>query len=163
VLSGFLRHGDDNVVISNIRTPDFKDRQKPITLSYEFTANNQVTKAGKELYVIMDWDKDFASLEFGEERKNDYEFNYKYNYNIQTELMVPDGYKIDYLPKAMKKITPAYSFEGSYSNKGKIIVYNKTITVNKPILLKSDFTNWNAFVKEVDNFYNDQVILVKQQ
>lgn len=162
VLSGFLRHGDDNVVVTNIKTPDFKDRQKPITVSYDVVANNQVTKAGKELYVIMDWDKDFGSLEFTDDRKNDYEFNYKYNYSIQTELVIPDGYKVDYLPKPMKKATPYYTFEGSYVNKGKSIVYNKTITVNKPILLKTEFTNWNAFVKDINNFYNDQVVLVKQ-
>jgi len=162
VLSGFLRHGDDNVVVTNVKPPDFKDRQKPITVSYDVVANNQVTKAGKELYVIMDWDKDFGNLEFTDERKNDYEFNYKYNYSIQTELVIPDGYKVDYLPKSMKKATPYYSFEGSYVTKGKSIVYNKTITVNKPILLKTEFTNWNAFVKEINNFYNDQVVLVKQ-
>ena len=45
------------------------------------------------LYVVMDWDKDFSSLEFDDDRKNDYEFNYKYDYNIQTELTVPEGYK----------------------------------------------------------------------
>jgi len=162
-LSGFLRRGDDNVVISNIKPPDFTDRQKPITLSYDFKANNQVTKAGKELYVVMDWDKDFAGLEFDADRKNDYEFNYKYNYNIQTELVIPDGYKVDYLPQAVKKTTPQYSFEGSYVTKGKSIVYNKVITVNKPILLTSEFNNWNAFIKEVNNFYNDQVVLVKLQ
>jgi hypothetical protein len=163
ILSSFLRRGDDNVILSNIKPPDFTDRQKPITVSYDFRANNQVTKAGKELYVVMDWDKEFAGLEFDEDRKNDYEFNYKYNYTIQTELAIPEGYKVDYLPQAIKKTTPQYSFEGAYVNKGKSIIYNKTITVNKPILLKSEFTNWNAFVKEINNFYNDQVVLVKLQ
>ncbi len=47
-------------------------------------------------------------------------------------------------------------------NKGKTVIYNKTIVVNKPILLTSDFASWNAFVKDINNFYNDQVVLVKQ-
>lgn len=163
-LSALLRHGDDNVVVNSIlKAPEFTDRQKPITVSYDFKANNQVKKAGKELYVVMDWTKDFAGYEFDADRKNDYEFNYKYNYNIQTELAIPEGYKVDYLPPSIKKTTPNYSFEGAYVNKGKTIVYNKTITVNKPILLKSEFTNWNAFIKDINNFYNDQVVLVKQQ
>lgn len=162
-LSGFLRKGDDNVVISNVNPPDFNDRKKPLTVSYEFQANNQVTKAGKELYIIMDWDKDFGNLEFDKDRKNDYEFNYKYNYNIQTELLIPDGYKVDYLPPAVRKTTPNYSFEGSYVNKGKSIVYNKTIVVNKPILLKSEFANWNKFIQDINSFYSEQVVLVKQQ
>lgn len=163
MLAGFLRRRDDNVVISNIKPPDFTDRQKPITVSYDFRANNQVTKAGKELYVIMDWDKELTGLEFDEDRKNDYRFNYKYNYTIQTELVVPEGYTVDYLPPAIKKATPQYSFEGSYTHKGRSIVYHKTITVDKPVLLKTEFTTWNAFVKEINNFYSDQVVLVKQQ
>jgi transglutaminase-like putative cysteine protease len=162
-LSSLLRHGDDNVIVNSItKAPEFNDRQKPITVSYDFKANNQLKKAGKELYVVMDWTKDFSSFEFDADRKNDYEFNYKYNYNIQTELVIPEGYKVDYLPPALKKTAQGYSFEGAYVNKGKSIVYNKTITVNKPILLKSEFTNWNSFIKEINNFYNDQVVLVKQ-
>lgn len=163
VLSGFVRRGNDNIVVSNIRPPDFADRQKPLTVTYDLKVNNQVTKAGKEIYVIMDWDKEFSSLEFDEDRKNDYEFNYKYDYLIQTELAIPDGYKVDYLPQTFKKTTTDYSFEASYVNKGKTIVYNKTIKINKPILFKSDFSNWNSFVKEINIFYNDQVVLVKQQ
>jgi transglutaminase-like putative cysteine protease len=162
-LSAMLRQGDDNIIVNNIiKGPDFTERQKPITVSYDFKANNQVKRAGKEIYVVMDWTKDFSGYEFDNDRKNDYEFNFKYNINIQTELMIPEGYKVDYLPPALKKATPQYSFEGSYVNKGRSVVYTKTITVNKPILFKSEFANWNAFIKDINNFYNDQVVLVKQ-
>ena len=152
----------NNVIVTNVTAPDFKERQKPILLSYEFKANNQVKKAANEIYVVMDWDKEFSGLEFDEERKNDFEFNYKYFFSIQTELTVPEGYKVDYVPSSFKKTTPHYSFEGSYTNKGKTVVYNKTIIVNKPILLKKEFDNWNSFIKDINNFYNDQVVLVKQ-
>jgi hypothetical protein len=36
------------------------------------------------------------------------------------------------------------------------------IVVNKPVLLTSEFATWNTFVKEINNFYNDQVVLVKK-
>jgi transglutaminase-like putative cysteine protease len=160
-LSDFLKRGDNNIVVTNVQTPDFKERQKPINVNFEFKANNQVKKVSNEMYVVMDWDKEFSGLEFDKERKNDYEFSYKYNYSIQTELVVPEGYKVDYVPSPFKKVTPHYSFEGSYTNKGKTVVYTKTIVINKPILLKSELENWNSFVKEINNFYNDQVVLVK--
>jgi hypothetical protein len=160
-LSSFLRGGDNNLVLSDIKTPDFNDRQKPLQLSYSFQANNQVTRAGNEVYVVMDWDKEFSNLELGNERKNDYEFEHKYYLTTQTELAVPDGYKVDYVPAGFKKTTADYSFEGSYASKGKTIVYTKTIIVNKPILRKSDFTDWNNFVRDINKFYNDQVVLVK--
>ncbi len=161
-LSQLLKRGNNNIVVNNVQAPDFKERQKPITVNFDFKANNQVKKAGDEIYVVMDWDKEFSGLEFDNERKNDYEFNYKYNYSIQTELAIPDGYKVDYIPAAFKKTTPHYSFEASYINKGKTILYNKTIVVNKPILFKSEFESWNSFVKEINNFYNDQVVLAKK-
>jgi transglutaminase-like putative cysteine protease len=161
LFSNYLRKGNDNVIVSNIKNPDFVNRQKPLQVSFDLAANNQVTKAGNELYVVMDWDKDFSNMEFDEDRKNDYEFDHKYHYTVQSELNIPAGYKVEYLPAAFKKLTPAYSFEGSYSNKGKTIVYTKTIVINKPILRKSEFNEWNSFIKDINKFYNDQLVLTK--
>lgn len=160
-LAGFLKNGDNNVAVSNIKTPDFADRQKPLQLSFDFKASNQITKTGNELYVVVDWDKEFAGAEIPADRKNDYEFSQKYYYTTQTELAIPTGYKVDYLPAAFKKTTPDYSFEGSYTNNGKAIIYKKTIVINKPILKKTDFPLWNSFIADINKFYNDQVVLTK--
>lgn len=160
-LANFLKRSDENVEITNIKEPDFLNRQKPLQVNYDFVANNQVTRTGNELYVIMDWDKEFSSMEFPADRKTDYEFNQKYYLSAQTELVIPAGYKVDYLPESFKKVTNDYSFEGTYVNKGKSVVYTKTIIVNKPILYKANFEDWNVFIKSINKFYNDQVVLVK--
>jgi hypothetical protein len=160
-LTSFLRDGNANLELSNIKTPDFTDRQKPLQISYDFKANNQITRAGNETYVVMDWDKEFSNLEFDGDRKNDYEFSHKYFVTTQTELAVPAGYKVEYIPSSFKKTSPDYSFEGSYLNKGNTIVYSKTIIINKPIIRKSEFADWNNFIKDINKFYNDQVVLVK--
>jgi len=65
------------------------------------------------------------------------------------------------LPAAFKKSTPSWSFEGAYINKGKSIIYTKTIVINKPILKKTDFAGWNAFIADINKFYTDQVVLTK--
>ena len=160
-LLNWIRNGDQNVEVKNIKNPDFTNRQKPLHLAFDFSASNQVTKTGNELYVVMDWDKDFGNYEMPADRKNDFEFDQKYFYTVQTELAIPAGYKVDYLPTAFKKATPDYSFEGSYTNNGKAIVYKKTIVINKPILRKSEFAAWNAFIADINKFYNDQVVLTK--
>ena len=109
----------------------------------------------------MDWNKEFSSLEFDKDRKNDYEFSHKYFITTQTELAVPEGYNVESVPSSFKRSSGDYSFEGSYLNKGKTIVYSKTIVINKPIIRKSEFGEWNSFIKEVNKFYNDQVVLTK--
>ena len=159
-LMTFLK-SDNNIELSNIKTPDFADRQKPLKITYDFKADNEVTRAGNEIYVVMDWDKEFSSLEFDGDRKNDYEFDHKYFITTQTELAIPDGYKADYVPASFKKISPDYSFEGAYLDNGKTITYSKTIIINKPIIRKSEFSDWNNFVKDINKFYNDQVVLKK--
>jgi len=160
-LTTFLKSDNNNIELSNIKTPDFTDRQKPLKISYDFKANNEVTRTGNEIYVVMDWDKEFSSLELDDERKNDYEFDHKYFISTQTELSIPEGYKADYVPASFKKVSPDYSFEGSYLNNGKTITYSKTIIINKPIIRKSEFADWNSFVREINTFYNDQVVLKK--
>jgi len=158
-LSTFLRKDNGNIELSNLKMPDFADRQKPLQISYDFKANNEVTKTGNEMYVVMDWDKDFSSLEFDKERKNDYEFDHKYYITEQTELTVPDGYMVESVPSSFKKVSADYSFEGSYVNKGKTVLYTKTIVINKPIIRKSEFADWNNFVRDINKFYDDQVVL----
>ncbi len=160
-LADFARSNNNNIEVSNISNSDFNDRQKPLQIKFDFKANNQVTKTGNELYVVLDWEKEFSNLEMEADRKNDYEFNQKYYLATQTELTVPAGYKVDYLPTAFKKTTPSWSFEGDYTSKGNSIVYSKKISVSKPILKKADFAAWNAFIAEVNKFYNDQVVLTK--
>ena len=160
-LTTFLVSDNTNIELSNIKTPDFADRQKPLKISYDFKANNEITRAGNEIYVIMDWDKEFSDLEFDSDRKNDYEFDHKYFITTQTELAIPDGYKADYVPASFKNVSPDYSFEGAYVNNGKTITYSKTIIINKPIIRKSEFPDWNNFVKDINKFYNDQVVLKK--
>jgi len=160
-LTSWLKNSNDNVEVSNIKYPDFTDRQKPLQLTFDFKANNQLTKAGNELYIVMDWDKEFSDDEMPSDRKNDYEFDQKYFYTVQNELTIPAGYKVEYLPAAFKKTTPDYSFEGVYINNGKSVIYKKTIVVNKPILKKSEFAAWNTFITDINKFYNDQVVLTK--
>lgn len=160
-LISFLRNNNKNMEVTNIKTPDFSDRQKPLLISFDFKAHNQITKAGDEIYVVMDWNKEFSNVELENQRKNDYEFSHKYFLTTQAELAIPDGYKVDYLPSPLKKVSADYSFEGSYAPKGKSIVYSKTLIINKPILRKSDFGEWNNFIKELNKFYNDQVVLKK--
>ncbi|MFT3822310.1 MAG: transglutaminase domain-containing protein [Chitinophagaceae bacterium] len=160
--SSYLRNDDANLLVSNIKNPQWDDRQKPLEVSFDVKANHQVTKAGNELYCVLEWRKELNTLKFDSTRKNDYEFSSKLFYTTQTEFTVPDGYKIDYLPDAVTIKKEAYSFEGSYTSAGNVITYNKKLIINNPIIRKTDFTAWNEFIGTVDKFYAEQVVLVKK-
>jgi len=161
-LENFLRSGDVNMIVTNIQNPDWENRQKPARVTFDLDGKNQVTKAGNELYVVLDWEKELSSLEFDSTRKTDFEFDHKYYLVTKTEFTIPDGYKLDYTPDAFTKKGEDYSFEGSYVLQGNTLVYSKKLIVNNVILKKKDFSKWNEFIKGVNKFYNDQVVLVKK-
>jgi len=161
-LENFLRSGDVNMIVTNIQNPDWENRQKPARVTFDLDGKNQVTKAGNELYVVLDWEKELSSVEFDSTRKTDFEFDHKYYLVTKTEFTIPDGYKLDYTPDAFTKKGEDYSFEGSYVLQGNTLVYSKKLIVNNVILKKKDFSKWNEFIKGVNKFYNDQVVLVKK-
>ncbi len=161
-LQNYLKSGNPNVTISNIKEPAWEDRQKPLQIAFDIKANHQITKAGNELYVNLDWEKELGGFEFDSTRKNDYELSHKIFLTTQIEFAIPEGYKSDYLPDPVSLKNAEYSFEGSYAMKGNTILYTKKIAVHTPILKKKDFAAWNLFIKDINKFYNDQVVLVKK-
>ena len=98
------------------------------------------------------------ALEMPSDRKNDYEFDQKYYQVTQSELTISLVIKLIICRQRLKN-TAYGSFEG-YVNKGKK-VFTKTIMISKPILKKADFEGWNAFIADINKFYNDQVVLTK--
>ena len=161
-LQSYLKSNNQNVSISNIKEPTWEDRQKPLHISFDIKANHQITKAGNELYVNLDWEKELSGFEFDSTRKSDYELRHKIFVTTQVEFAIPEGYKSDYLPDPVSLKNPEYSFEASFALKGNNILYTKKIAVHTPILKKKDFDSWNLFVKNINKFYNDQVVLVKK-
>jgi transglutaminase-like putative cysteine protease len=161
-LENYLRSGNANILISNIHNPNWNDRQKPLQISFDVKANNQVTKAANELYINPDWQKEFSAFDFDSTRKSDYELDHKIYISTQVEVEVPEGYKIDYVPDAVSKKATDYSFDGSYTKKGNVILYSKKIIINKTIIRKQDFAAWNDFIISINKFYNDQAILAKK-
>jgi hypothetical protein len=161
-LQTYLSSDNPNIVISNIKNPNWDDRTKPLQVSCDIKANNQVTKAANELYVNLEWEKEYGSMDFDSTRKNDYELDHKPYINTQIEFTIPDGYKVDYTPDPVTIKKPDYSFEASYSNKGNTLLYSKKIIINTAIIKKKDFDAWNDFIKGISKFYNDQVVLVKK-
>jgi transglutaminase-like putative cysteine protease len=161
-MKAYLTGSNKNLKLSNIVTSDLGNRQAPLQISYDLELSNQVTNVGNEMYVSMDMDKELSGYEFDSTRVNDYEFQHKMTIDTRTELAIPQGYKVDYLPEAVSKKYDGYSFDLNYKTEGEKIIYTKKIVISNAIISKKDFKNWNATVKAARKFYNDQVIFVKQ-
>ena len=116
----------------------------------------------KESYLEMDnrrYYKDF--IIDTEKRKLPYWFPFKNHLVFQTELQIPAGNKVASLPEALSVTEPGYSFKASYESVGGKVLYKNEIKIANTSLDPKDFEKWNADIKKLSNFYNQQIVFTK--
>jgi hypothetical protein len=129
-------------------------------MEYNANLKNRVSSFDNEMYVDLDYMEEFSSLDF-KERKRDYEFSFKKDYESIITLEIPAGYKVSRLPESYTSKNDAYSMNISYEQKGNTIVYKKRFTINNGTIKKADFQNWNQSIESLKKLYNDQITLTK--
>lgn len=161
VLQSYLSHGDKNFGVSNVATSSLTDRDKPLTIDYDAKLKNRVSSFDNELYIDLDYAEEFAGLEF-KERKTDFEFDYKRDYESVITLEIPQGYAVSRLPEPFSAVADGYAMTASYEQKGNIIVYTKKFLIKDGTIKKGSFKTWNESISKLKKLYNDQITLTKQ-
>ena len=160
-LQWYLSHGDGNFAVTNVVTSDLSNRDTQLTLQYNATLKNKVSSFDNEMYIDLDYEQEFSEYDF-KERKTDFEFDFKREYESVTTLQIPAGYTVTRLPAAYSYANDAYAMNVSYEQQGNNILYKKHFLVKTATIKKADFATWNASVASLKNVYNDQITLTKQ-
>ncbi len=146
----------DKVQVTN--TPPV-EREKPLDVKYSFTLNNKVSQFDKDLYVDIDWNKSFGDMTIEDTRESNYYFHRKIQFKTVKKLKLPPGYKVTHLPKGMSKKHADFSFEVSFRQVGSELIYSNEIIVSHGIIQKKNFSEWNNYIKELKEVYDDQLVL----
>lgn len=160
-LNYYLSRGDKNFTVSNITTSSLTDRDKVLNLEYDAKLKNRVSSFDNEMYIDLDYAEEFAGLEF-KERKTDFEFEYKKDYESVITLEIPQGYTVSRIPEPFTASGVGYTMKVAYEQKGGTIVYSKKFTINNSTIKKDSFKAWNESVAGLKKLYNDQITLTKQ-
>jgi transglutaminase-like putative cysteine protease len=149
---------EDKVEVTN--APPI-DRDKAMEVKYAYTLNNKVTRFEKDLYVDIDWNEMYKTMKMEEDRETDYYFNRKVNTKLVKKLKIPAEYKVTHLPKNVNKKHADFSFLVTFEQKAGEVVYTNEIIIPQGLVKKADFGTWNTFIKELNESYNDQIVLTK--
>ena len=159
-LKRFLNKDDINLKVSNITISDIQDRDSPLQITYDLTVKNAVSSFDGETYITLNLDKELSDFEL-KNRKTSFQFQHKKDMESITELTIPDGYIVSYLPEGIAINTDDFSIAISYNKEGNKIIYTKKIIFNKAKIDKKYFKKWNDFNKKLDAIYNEQIVLKK--
>ncbi|MBD3583296.1 transglutaminase domain-containing protein [Flavobacterium selenitireducens] len=159
-LQNFLSQHDKNILVSNVVTSDLANREQQLKIDYEVSVNNKVSSFDEEIYVDLDFVREFGSFDF-KERKTDYEFDYKTDYQSSVALEIPAGYKVAKLPENLSVAGKDYTVAITFSQTQKEIVCKKNFTFKNGVIKATEFPAWNEFMKNLNAIYNQQIVFSK--
>ncbi len=161
-IRSYLNEGKKEYEIADLVMTNVKPEEGEMKLQYNLTHQNAVNVFGKDMYVDLDFRKDFSNGKIDTaKRKLDYVFPSKLNDITETTLMLPAGYQADNLPAPFVVQNPVFDIKAGYTKMSGKIIYRKEINIKKAVLKKEDFTVWNTAMDGLNEFYNNQPTLSK--
>ncbi len=112
------------------------------------------------MYIDLDFKREFSKLDL-KDRKSDFEFPFKENYNAVIKLEIPAGYKVTKLPESLSVSSDNYKVTINCQQVGGEIVYTKNFEFKNGLLKSTEFADWNAVLAKVNKIYNEQITLTK--
>ncbi|MFY7963581.1 MAG: transglutaminase-like domain-containing protein [Chitinophagaceae bacterium] len=156
----YLTGNNNDYAISDLVTSDLNNYDKAVTAKYNLLHKNALSSFGKELYLDVDFRKDFGNFTIDTaERKLDYWHYFKFNVFQETEVNLPVGAKIISMPQNILIKNDDYEIDITYTQQPNKLFYKKSIIVKNPKLSKAKFNQWNADFKKLKDFYSEQVII----
>ena len=159
----FLSQGNANYSMTDVKQEGLDNRNADLSFRYKLVFNNAATAFDKDIYVDLDFRKEFADARIDTStRRHDYLFDCKEQRITEANLTIPANYRVQDLPPALDIKRNGYSFSLSYKLEGNLLKYRKVIVLNDVHLSKAAFQQWNTDIALLKKAYLQQVTLTQK-
>jgi len=148
------------VIVENIEVTDINDRDNDLSLTYKMDQNNAVSAFDNELYIDLDYYKEYKGLDL-KKRKIDYVLPYKIFEKTTINLEIPTSYKVKELPKDLVIKNEDFELSFLYKSSSKKISYEKIIHFKNAKISSAEIDAWKTFHQQLKEQYQKQIILTK--
>ncbi len=158
----YLSDNKTNYEISSLKITNLEDYNKDVKVDYNVNWKNAVTEFGDETYLEIDNRRRMESFRIDTgTRKLPYWFDFKNHVVFETELILPQQTKPSELPSPVSITRQGYSFSGNYAVTDSKLTYRCEIIIKEAQIRPEQFSQWNKDVTQLENFYNQQIVLKK--
>ena len=150
--------------ISNFKI-DNTSLDRPFTIEFDFTSDAFIEKIGSKLYVssMLFLNKESKIL-LSEDRLYPIDFEYPKVHRKSVILNIPEGYKVESLPKPINLILKdgelSYMLNVNVQNGNLQIIFEQTI--NTALMRPPSFSNIKKFFEDKINAENQKIVLIKK-
>ncbi len=152
-LNDYLEFGNDNMVATNVKTNDLKNREIPVTIEGDIDLSNFVNTISGNKYVGIDFfPKSLERFIPDEKRVNGFDLDDVIKFEDEISLTIPANFKFVDKPDNLNLTNDGYEFTGEYTIVGNKIVLKKQLSIKNSIIKKTDFANWKKFIESIKEF-----------
>jgi hypothetical protein len=158
----YFKSPEANIKIDSVLVENADDDTLALDQTVYF--KNQLNSSGEYKYFTINL---FNGLEknpfIADERKTDIDFGYTQSYGVYGNITLPEGYKIDELPKNITMITPDTSviLHRVLQVDESGLHLKLTVEYTKPVYFASDYPDFKEFSKKMYSMLNEQIVLKK--
>jgi hypothetical protein len=161
-LQEYLSDDNPNCKIQDIHVTGLQDWNKDISIDYTVKYKNAVSEFGDEKYINIGSSNDISGFNMDTLRDEDFWLPFKYHLVDTTELIIPQEYTAEQLPKPVSINNNDYRFNTQYIfSKNKITLIREMI-ISTSIIRKEQFKSWNKDIATLSNFYREQIVLKRK-
>ncbi len=152
-LNNFLEFGNNNLVATNVKTSDLKNRDLPISIEGNIDLSNTVNNISGDKYIGIDFfPKSLDRLIPNEKRIQGYDIDDVLQFEDEISLTIPADRKYIDKPDNLEIKKDGYEFKGTYTIVGNKITLTKILSIKNSIIPKSEFAQWESFIKSIKAF-----------
>jgi hypothetical protein len=163
-LKKLLERGNNKFFVDRYTIRNREERDKPLAIDYEYHVQDYVQKLDDEIYVNLNLEQPYANDRIDPAKRRLPRYNeFNHTTHSRTELEIPAGYEVEYLPANASVQDPVLGFTIRYERAGNKIVQDKEVYINYLLLQPTQFAQWNAVVDKLTATYRDVVILKRKK
>jgi len=159
--NGSFRKGNNKFLITDFVETNKFEYDKNLKVSYEFNIKDYLKKAGNEIYINLNLNKQLSYFKTKKDRKNEIEYDYKNYYEYNTTLKIPEGYTVEFIPDNVKAKNDYVSSSITYTHNNNQITYKHTVKLDFLSLNLTQQKEVNDLIKKVEKSYKEIIILKK--
>ncbi len=156
-----FKKGNNKFLIKNFKEINKYDYDNDFVVEYSFSINNYLKRLGNEVYLNLNLNKITSEFKTEKKRKTEKEFDYKKYYSFYTELKIPPGYKVDYLPENIKVSSNLMKCSVDFQLKENKVIYNQIVELNFLTLNLQEQKELNKQIKKIEKTYKEIIVLKK--
>jgi hypothetical protein len=155
---GFFGKGTNKTQFDDIDV-NYTDIKK-LRFKYSLVMPDYARVHGNELYINMNLENDDMN-KVEADREIPYEFKHTTTKNLCTELEIPEGYKVSFVPENTTVSNETASYRSTYTVKGNKIFLSSEFSIKKLMLKKEDFEKYNSVIQQLNKSRKKVITLEK--